>query len=140
MFERAGQIARDVLKRVPDPRHAAVRKVIAECYLEAVGEVVPWDGHTARTLATFLQANKTWSADALSQCVRNRFASENINPAEDPIRWIRRLPNYVRGPLDRFNKPKARQRASQADAIRAYWKSQRDRIEREAAERLKGEV
>jgi HrpA-like RNA helicase len=104
----------------PDPRHAAVRAAIAECYTAANGLTVPWTGHTARVLATFLNANKTWRAEILVACVRNRFASEAINPAEDPIRWIRRLPNYARGPLDRFGKPK---RLSAEEAIAAYWAS-----------------
>jgi hypothetical protein len=129
MFKAAGEIAQDVLKRTPDPRHARVRKVIAESYTAANGLTVPWDGHTARTLATFLEANKTWSAQALTDCVRNRFASENINPAEDPIRWIRRLPNYARGPLDRFGKPKQAARKTQDQLITEYWERRRRELE-----------
>jgi len=131
MFKPAGQIAQDVLKRAAEPRHAAVRAQIAACYADANnGLAVPWDGHTGRILAQFLAAlNPSWSGELLCQCVRNRFASENINPAEDPVRWIKRLPNYVRGPLNRFGKPKQAARKTQDEMIAEYWERRRAELE-----------
>jgi hypothetical protein len=82
------------------------------------GLTVPWTGHTGWALAQFLARNKTWSADILVRCVHNRFASEGINPAEDPIRWISKLPNYALGPLNKFGKPK---KLSQEEVIARYW-------------------
>jgi hypothetical protein len=110
---------------LPDLRHAPVRAAIAESYASANdGLAVPWSGHTARVLADFLATNKTWPGDRLCQCVRNRFASDGINPAEDPIRWIRRLPNYARGPLDRFGRPKQASK-TQEELLAEYWESKR---------------
>ena len=133
MFEPAGKIAQAALKRAPDPRHAAVRAEIAACYAESNnGLAVPWDGHTGRVLAQFLAAlNPSWSAELLAKCVRNRFASEEINPAEDPIRWIRRLPNYARGPLNRFGKPKQAARKTHDQIIAEYWERRRVELEGE---------
>jgi hypothetical protein len=115
----------DRMTRSVDPRHAPVRAAIAERYAaETGGLTVPWTGHTARVLADFLAANKGWRTEVLLRCVTNRFASDNINPAEDPIRWIRRLPNYVLGPLDCWGKPKKAPRAA-TDPIDEYWRRKR---------------
>ena len=88
-----------------DPRHAPLRALIGELYQEANGLPVPWTGYTAKLLASFLRSNHGWPVDALLKCVRNRFLSENTNLSEDPIRWINKLCNYVRAPLNKFGEP-----------------------------------
>ena len=92
-------------QKQPDPRHAPIRELIGDLYQEANGLPAPWNGHTATVLASFLKANRGWPVDALLRCVRNRFASENTNLSEDPIRWINKLCNYVRAPLNKFGEP-----------------------------------
>jgi hypothetical protein len=82
-----------------------VRALIGELYAQANGLPVPWTGHTAKILASFLAANRGWPLAALERCVRHRFASEDVNLGEDPVRWINKMCNYVRGPLNRFGEP-----------------------------------
>lgn len=91
-----------------DSRHAPIRAEIRRLYMAATNPPLPppWTGHHGRALDRLLKANPKWPVDVWIRCVRNRFASEDINLGEDPIRWIPRLPDYVRGRLNKFGKPK----------------------------------
>ena len=106
------------MEGMTDPRHQPIRKEIAALYRRENGLEPPWTGHHGRALKRLLDANRTWPLEVWLRCVRNRFATEGINPAEDPIWWIKRLPNYARGPLDKFGKLK---RLSTEEAIDQYW-------------------
>ena len=64
----------------------------------------PWNGRHGVLLARLLKENPSWMVERWLTCIRNRFLSEDVNVAEDPIQWLRKLPNYCRGPLDRFGK------------------------------------
>jgi len=90
-----------------DARHAPIRAEIRRLYMAATSPPLPppWTGYHGRALDRLLKANPQWPADVWIRCVRNRFASD-FNLAEDPIRWIPRLPDYVRGRLNKFGKPK----------------------------------
>ncbi len=90
-----------------DLRHAPLRREIQRLYQEKNGVPAPWDGHTAKVLADWLRVNRGWGLQHILRCVRNRFASDNVNPAEEPVAWIRYLPRYL-SPLDKFGKPKRR--------------------------------
>lgn len=102
-----------------DSRHNPIRELIADLYRRENGLEPPWTGHHGKALKRLLDANRTWPVDVWLRCVRNRFASEGINPAADPIGWIKRLPDYARGPLDRFGKL---QRRSTEEAVAEYWR------------------
>ncbi len=91
-------------KPSPDPRHAPLRDHIATLYLEANRLTVPWSGRHGAIMAQFLRSCP-WPIDALQTAVQNRFDSEAVNLAEDPLRWISKIPNYARSPLDRYGKP-----------------------------------
>jgi len=67
----------------------------------------PWTGHHGRALDRLLKANPQWPVEVWLRCVRNRFASDQVNLAEDPIRWLADLPSFAAGRLDKFGKPKA---------------------------------
>ena len=109
------------ISRSPDSRHAPIREAIAWHYAVANnGLVVPWTGRTGAVLAEFLAANKSWPVDVLVRCVENRFRSDEINPAEDPIRWIRKLPNYAHGPLDKWGAPEKVSKSAD-QVIEEYW-------------------
>ena len=103
-----------------DPRHNPIREEISKFYRSENGLEPPWTGHHGKALKRLLDANPSWPAEVWLRCVRNRFASEGINPAEDPIRWIKGLCSYARGPLDRFGRLK---RVSAEEAIDRYWRS-----------------
>jgi hypothetical protein len=147
MFKGAGEIAQDVLQKAengeqvtgnrrqagsPDPRHVTVRKVIAESYAAANGLTVPWTGHTAKVLADLLDNLRAWPADVLVRCVRNRFRSDGINPSEEPVRWIPKLPNYAHAPLDEYGSPKRIEKPHPPHPCLAEWR----RLDAERRKRL----
>lgn len=111
-----------------DPRHNPIRDEIARLYLDANGLAVPWTGHHGRALKRLLDANPSWPVEVWRRCVRHRFATEGINPAEDPIRWIRCLPSYARGPLDRFGRLR---RVSTEEAVADYWERRKEMLKGE---------
>ncbi len=89
-----------------DARHAAIREAIARSYaLANNGLAVPWTGRQGLALKRLLDANKSWTLQVWLNCICNRFTSE-VNLSEDPIRWLARLPDYFRCPLDKFGKPR----------------------------------
>jgi len=80
---------------------------ISDEYQRANGVPCPWGNKLAfRRLDELVRGNPKWTADDWIRCVRNRFASEDISPAEAPEAFVRFLPRYVAGPLDRFHLPK----------------------------------
>jgi hypothetical protein len=80
-----------------------VREEIWRVYNEANGDLqCPWSGKHAKILARTLATAANWTAEHWHSCILNRFASEGINPAEDPAEWIPRLASYARQPLNRF--------------------------------------
>jgi hypothetical protein len=107
----------------PDSRHAPIRERIAALYAAANGGLtVPWTGRHAKVLANLLRENSSWTLAIWLRCIENRFRSEGINPAQDPVAWINRLVDYARGPLDKFGGLKQQ---SHNDVVAAYWDSQR---------------
>lgn len=87
-----------------DPRHAAIRAHILQAYENINGLPAIWSPKHAGILATFLKSC-SWTVEILTACIDNRFQSEGINECEDPARWIHRLPNYAKGPLDQYGRP-----------------------------------
>ena len=68
------------------------------------GAKVPWGPRHGKMLKNVLASIPSWTESEILACVRNRFASD-VNPAEDPARWLQKLTDYRAGPLDRFGKP-----------------------------------
>lgn len=112
-----------------DPRHVPVREEIWRVYNEVNNDLqCPWSGKHAKLLQRVLATATNWSVAQWHNCVLNRFASEGINPAEDPAEWLARLASYVRQPLNRFGKtdrvpPECW--ARQKDLAASYWAAQR---------------
>lgn len=126
------------LERPVDPRHYEIKKHIAELYCAHNGGLtVPWSGRTAKALALLLQSCGSWPLERLLACVDNRFDSEDVNLAADPLEWIcgrERLVNYAGGPLNRFGRP-IKVLGSDVRAVKGY-EAWGDRVDREAREYL----
>jgi hypothetical protein len=96
----------DTRHLAPDTKHSAVREEIWRVYNECNNDLqCPWsfgkhDGILKRVLATA----PNWDVRRWHTCILNRFASEDENLAEDPARWMPRLPSYAVQPLNRFGK------------------------------------
>lgn len=65
----------------------------------------PWSELEDRALNRFVKENPSVDLPRFKQLLRNRAASEGINRADPPRKWLRSLVKYAHGPLDRFGKP-----------------------------------
>jgi uncharacterized protein YdaU (DUF1376 family) len=65
----------------------------------------PWSDLEDRALKDFVNANPKVDLLRFKQLLRNRAASEGINRADPPHKWLRSLVKYADGPLDRYGKP-----------------------------------
>ena len=72
---------------------------------------VPWKGLAFARLKKLLADQPKWTIDHWLTCIRNRFASDGINPGDPPERFIADLPRFIAGPLDEFGKQQGRARA-----------------------------
>lgn len=64
-----------------------------------------WGPAEWKQLAALLKERPDMAdTNLLRLCLNNRFKSENVNPAERPCQWLRKLPNYQFGPLTEFGK------------------------------------
>lgn len=63
-----------------------------------------------RGLGRFIRENPKVDLARFKQLLRNRAASEGVNRAEPPRKWVRGLIKYADGPLDAFDKPMKRPR------------------------------
>ena len=89
----------------PDPRHVKVREEIWRVYNEANGDLqCPWSGKHAKILQRVLATATNWRVEQWHSCILNRFASDGVNPAEDPAEWMPYLVRYAHQPLNRFGK------------------------------------
>lgn len=74
-------------------------------YLRWNGIPMPSPGRVAAALKRFLVENPAWNSEQIERAIRNRFASD-LNPADEPWVWLPYLARYVRGPLDKFSRPR----------------------------------
>ena len=88
-----------------DPRHAQIRRSVQELHFQKFCVKCQWDGSDGKALDRLLSANPCWTAEELTQMVRNRFRSEGIT-RDRPRKWLPNLGGYAAGPQDRFNKLK----------------------------------
>lgn len=107
-----------------DPRHAAVRDEILRIYAaENSGLTCPWSGRHGRALKKVLATAPSWTIERWHNCVIGRFASEGVNPVDDPIMWIGQLPRWAKGPLNKFGKlpPPCDSINRWAELCKDYW-------------------
>jgi hypothetical protein len=86
----------------PDPRHEPCKAALAKYWASTnpAGEM-PWDGAEAAQMAALLKASPGLTPEMFTAMLRNRFKS-GVNHADRPSSWLRTLPRYANGPLDRF--------------------------------------
>lgn len=122
---RAIPKASEVLSQ--DTRHTRVQSLIVNAYRENnSGADCPWDGSEGAHLKRLLIATPRWADSQIAQCLANMYASTGFAVGSRPREWLEKLPRYLNGPLNEFNREKssyvskAQQRQdSSHDAIRA---------------------
>lgn len=90
-----------------DERKSVVREAIKKGYCWAnKTQDCPWGPAEEVALnAMFIDVPKSFTAEMLVDCVRNRFLSEDVR-SDPPRKWIRMILTWKEAPLDRFGKPK----------------------------------
>jgi hypothetical protein len=127
-WEQASESTTATQPEAPDPKHVAVREEIWKAYQTLNARSCPWSPAHSRNLALLLKSSPTWTIQQWVACVRNRFSSDAINFAEDPLRWIGKLANYGAGPLDRYNRRKAEATSGPDVGGEEYWRLRRAEI------------
>jgi hypothetical protein len=108
---------------------------IDRLYREATGVTCPWTTRAFAQLSKAVAANTAWGTEEWLSCIRNRFVSDDANPADPPERFVSLLSRYVAGPLDRFHLSKQRGNHEVKQTA-----SPRTTRNREAAERVKNRI
>lgn len=87
-----------------DSRHHLLEEHVKSKYLETNKIPCPWDGRTGKVLKKFLAENQAIPIERLKGAVDARLKSDRRPPAENPVRWI----PYLHDWLPRFvsNKPR----------------------------------
>lgn len=111
--ERENSAGAPAAKLSSQTQHAVVERFIKSKYQDANGLPCPWNGRTGKTLKDFLNPLSGWTTEAIRRCVANRFKSEGVALAEDPVYWIPRLASFLQGPKDKFGKTRAELAAAQ---------------------------
>lgn len=89
-----------------DSRHAKFQQLIFKCYSYLNnGENCPWDGSDAKQLALLIKAKPDLDDEKFHQWLGNYAASENINPADRPRVFLRKITSYAAAPLTKFGRP-----------------------------------
>lgn len=114
-----------------DSRHMKIKSLICNAYEEQNGAPCPWDGSEGRQLKAFLDATPKWVDSQVAQCLIHMYASAGFAKGTRPREFLPRLPKYLHGPLNEFNREqrgngyvnKGEQRQSAAnDAIKTALK------------------
>ena len=58
----------------------------------------------AKAVSEFLKVQKTWDRATWQTAMRHRAKSEGVNLSQPIYLWLRRLPEYLISPLDRYGK------------------------------------
>lgn len=99
-------------------KHGQIQREIERLYRMHNGDLLPpWNGHHGTILKKMLGENPSWTLDRWHHCIYNRFLSQDVNVGEDPISWLKKLPNYCSGPLDRFGKLKPTTKSPLEEAL-----------------------
>lgn len=93
-------------RAVPDtPFHQVIAMANQLYELANPGVPCEWSPLAFKRLSEQIKRKPRWTRDNWINCVRFRFQSENINPAETPEDFVNKLPNYASSALNQWGKP-----------------------------------
>lgn len=118
-----------------DLRHARVRSLVMNAYHEQTGADCPWDGGEGSQLKALLAATPGWHDTQLAQCLVNMYASGGFAKGTRPREFLPRLPKYLHGPLNEFN----REQVNGNKGVSASKAEERDRRIEENTKRVAAE-
>jgi hypothetical protein len=93
-------------KNHKDPRYKAFIEAVNSGYKKRRWEF-GWGPPDGAQLKALLTERKEWTLDIFRTCLKNYFESDGVVPGDQPRAYLRKLPRYINGPLDRFGKLRA---------------------------------
>lgn len=96
------QSAKDVLP--VDSRHIKIKSLICNAYEDQNKVQCPWDGSEGKQLKAFLDATPKWVDSQVAQCLVHMYDSAGFAKGTRPREFLPRLPKYLHGPLNEFNR------------------------------------
>jgi hypothetical protein len=95
------------MKRTPDPRHMAVKELLARYWAAECpsSPELPWGPADAGALAQFLRSSPSMDMRQITVMLTNRFNSEDHALGEPVFVWIKYLTRYIDGPLNKYRQP-----------------------------------
>ncbi len=109
------------MKRLPDPRHMAVKELLAKYWAAECPSLpeLPWGAAEAGALSQFLKSNPALTVEQIADLLRNRFRSEDHAAGEPVFVWVKYLMRYLAGPLNKYRQPMERRTDGQPQPTRA---------------------
>ena len=87
-----------------DSRHIRIKSLICNAYEQNNNIQCPWDGSEGKQLKAFLDATPAWIDSQVAQCLVNMYDSAGFAKGTRPREFLPRLPRYLHGPLNEFNR------------------------------------
>jgi len=81
-----------------------------------IGEPLTWGPAEGKQLKNLIRAAPWMSEQQFRTCLTNWHKSPSTNISDPPCLWLSKLPRYLNGPLDQFNRPLAPPPRPQATA------------------------
>ena len=115
------------MKRAPDPRHTAVKELLAKYWAAECpsSPELPWGPAEAGALAQFLRSNPNMDLERITELLRNRFKSEDHAAGEPIFVWVKYLTRYIEGPLNKYRQPMERRTDGKVKPTRADERNRR---------------
>lgn len=102
-----------------DSRHVRIKSLICNAYEQQNQAECPWDGGEGKQLKALLSATPGWVDSQIAQCLVNMYDSAGFAKGTRPREFLPRLPRYLNGPLNEFNREQSNvgtRSVSKADA------------------------
>jgi len=87
-----------------DSRHVRIKSLICNAYEQENKIDCPWDGGEGKQLQALLKATPNWVDSQIAQCLVNMYGSAGFAKGTRPREFLPRLPRYLNGPLNEFNR------------------------------------
>jgi len=94
----------EVSKALGESRHKRIQGAIFNAYRHNNGVDPPWDGGEAAQLSKLLRATPGWHDGQIVRCLVNMYDSAGFAKGTRPREFLPRLPKYLHGPLNEFNR------------------------------------
>lgn len=99
-----------------DSRHIRLKTMVQNAWSSHNGGLqCPWDGSEGKQAQAILKATPQWHDSQFAQCLANMYATTGFPAGTRPREFLPRLPKYLNGPLNEYNREQGNGQVSKAD-------------------------